>query len=164
MRFLDMRCATRSLSSRRSVRPQIAHPDPAITSGSKLIASVHCGGTEIIWPSGKRSSHRFPDRFPRFAMHSPTRPECGWKGWVTVTRCSEDGEKFAFPTELQNFRARIFSLADGKGRCRSADFRAIIDACGGDRLAAPDLDFSTGKDGIKALFYKGNAEFFLAHF
>ena len=110
-----MRCATSSPSSKRSPRLQSARRPPADTSGSGVAASVHCGGTEQIRPSAKRSSQRLPARLPRFAMHTPPCPEYGWKGWVTVTRCGEAGEIPAFLTEVQAARGWRLYLAAGAG-------------------------------------------------
>ncbi len=76
-RLCSMRCATSSPSSNRSRRLQRARRPPADTSGSGVAASVHCGGTEQIRPSAKRSSQRLPARLPRFAMHTPPCPEYG---------------------------------------------------------------------------------------
>ena len=112
----SMRCATSSPSSSKSPRLQSAHPRPTDTSGSGASASVHCGGTEKIRPSAKRSSQSLPDRLPRLAMHTPTCPEYGWKGWVTVTRCGEAGDIPAFLTEVQTPREGPFRLARGEGR------------------------------------------------
>ena len=74
---------------------------PSVISGSGAVASVHCGGTEQIWPSAKRNNHRLPDRLPRLAMHSPFCPLYGWKGWVTVKSSNAADEPPAFLTELQ---------------------------------------------------------------
>jgi hypothetical protein len=137
-----MRCATRSLSSRRSVRPHSARPYPAVTSGFRLIASVHCGGREQIRPSAKRSSHRFPDRLPRFAMHTPTCPERGWKGWVTVTRCGEAGDTPAFPTESQAASTKLVPLAADHERGNEALSGGICSS-----LRRPRLDACSDSKG-----------------
>ena len=123
-----MRCATSSPSSKRSPRLQSARRPPADTSGSGVAASVHCGGTEQIRPSAKRSSQRLPARLPRFAMHTPPCPEYGWKGWVTVTRCGEAGEIPAFLTEVQMAGGRQVCLAAHKRRHYAGDGGAVGDA------------------------------------
>ncbi len=111
-----IRRATSSPSSSKSPRLQSARPSPAAAARSGVAASVHCGGTEQIRPSAKRSSQRLPDRLPRLATHTPPCPEYGWKGWVTVTRCGEAGDTPAFLPEVQTPRERTFRLARGEGR------------------------------------------------
>lgn len=143
-----MRCATSSPSSSKSPRLQSAHPRPTDTSGSGASASVHCGGTEKIRPSAKRSSQSLPDRLPRLAIHTPTCPEYGWKGWVTVTRCGEAGDIPAFLTEVQGSAARPFSLAIcQRGDC-TADIGAARDVVGRNRLEASELGCAARTRGI----------------
>jgi hypothetical protein len=146
-----MRRATSSPSSSKSPRLQSARPSPADAARSGVAASVHCGGTEQIRPSAKRSSQRLPDRLPRLATHTPPCPEYGWKGWVTVTRCGEAGDTPAFLTEVQDSGARPFSLALCGRRDGATDIGPTRDAVGRDRLEAPELGRTAGTRGVTFL-------------
>jgi len=156
-----MRCATSSPSSSKSPRLQSAHPRPTDTSGSGASASVHCGGTEKIRPSAKRSSQSLPDRLPRLAMHTPTCPEYGWKGWVTVTRCGEAGDIPAFLIEVQAIGERALHLALGEGRHCVADGGATGLPAGRYRLAQPTAFVAPGECRIGPHFWRFPVHFLL---